>query len=90
MNALMPAQAAAQFLSLFVFATLARWYMVPWLATRSRAEALAPRLWVHVFRYVALQAFSAQRDGFPIFDGGRRGLPETRPAPEGAGRPLPT
>jgi hypothetical protein len=70
MNALMPAQAAAQFLSLFVFATLARWYVVPWLATRSRAEALAPLLWVHVFCYVALQAFSAQRDGFPISDAG--------------------
>jgi hypothetical protein len=70
MNALVPAQAAAQVLSLLVFATLARWYVAPWLATRSRAEALAPLLWVHVFRYVALQAFSAQRDGFPISDGG--------------------
>jgi len=33
MNYLLPAQAAGQFLSLFVFATLARWYVVPWLKT---------------------------------------------------------
>jgi hypothetical protein len=69
MSVLMAAQASAQFISLFVFATLARWYVAPWLNTRSRADALAPLLWVHVFRYIALQAFSAQRDGFPISDG---------------------
>jgi hypothetical protein len=27
-------------------------------------------LWIHLFRYVALQVFSAQHDGFPISDGG--------------------
>jgi hypothetical protein len=27
---------------------------LPWLATRSREEALAPLLWVHVFRYLPL------------------------------------
>src|SRR5262249_33098529 len=70
MNYLIPAQAAAQFLSLFVCATAAQWYLVPWLRTLDRADALAPLLWVHVFRYVALQAFSAQRDGFPISDAG--------------------
>jgi len=70
MSYLLPAQAAAQFLSLLVYATLARWYVTPRLATLSRADALAPLLWIHVFRYVALQAFSAQRDGFPISDHG--------------------
>ena len=70
MNNLLPAQAAAQFLSLFVYATLARWYAAPWLTRISRADALAPLLWIHVFRYVALQAFSAQRDGFPVSDHG--------------------
>ncbi len=70
MNHLMPAQAAAQFLSLIVYAALARWYVVPWLKNRTRADALIALLWVHVFRYVALQVFSAQRTGFPISDGG--------------------
>jgi hypothetical protein len=70
MNYLMPAQAAAQLLSLIVFGAIARWYVVPWLKTHARADALIALLWVHVFRYVALQVFSAQRDGFPISDGG--------------------
>jgi len=55
---------------LFVFGTAAIWYFAPWLKTRSRADALTVLLWIHVFRYLALQAFSAQRDGFPISDGG--------------------
>jgi hypothetical protein len=67
---LMPAQGSAQLLSLIVFGTLATWYVVPWLKTRGRADALTALLWVHVFRYLALQAFSAQLDGFPISDGG--------------------
>jgi len=62
----MPAQAGAQLLSLIVFAAAARWYVVPWLQNRTRADALSALLWVHVFRYVALQVFSAQGDGFPI------------------------
>lgn len=70
MNHLLAAQAAAQVFSLLVYATLARWYVTPRLATLSRADALAPLVWIHVFRYVALQAFSAQRDGFPISDHG--------------------
>src|SRR5947207_11015626 len=69
MTTMMPAQAAAQFLSLFVFGTMARWYAVPWLRSRNRADALTAILWVQVFRYVALQIFAAQREGFPISDG---------------------
>jgi len=74
MISLMQAQAAAQFVSLIVFGTLARWYAAPWLKARGRADALTPLLWIHVFRYVALQAYSAQRDGFPISDGGLRDI----------------
>ena len=70
MNFLQPAQGGTQLLSLIVFATISKWYVVPRLKTVGRAEALVPLLWIHVFRYVALQAFSAQRDGFPISDGG--------------------
>jgi hypothetical protein len=70
MNYLTPAQASAQLLSLIVFAAMARWYAVPWLKSHVRADALIALLWVHVFRYVALQVFSAQTTGFPISDGG--------------------
>ena len=70
MNYLMPAQGSAQLLSLIVFAAISIWYVVPWLNARSRAEALIALLWVHVFRYVALQVFSAQTSGFPISDEG--------------------
>ena len=70
MNYLTPAQALAQLLSLIVFGAVARWYVVPWLNRHERAEALIALLWVHVFRYIALQVFSAQRDGFPISDNG--------------------
>jgi hypothetical protein len=70
MNYQMPAQASAQLISLIVLIAIARWYVVPWLNSRPRADALIALLWVHVFRYVALQVFSAQHDGFPISDGG--------------------
>ena len=70
MNYVTPAQASAQFISLIVFVAAARWYIVPWLNARPLADALIALLWVHVFRYVALQVFSAQHDGFPISDGG--------------------
>ena len=68
---LQSAQALAQASSLAVFATIAVWYVAPWLRSRTRAGALVPLLWVHVFRYVALQTVSAQHSGFPIYDGGR-------------------
>ncbi|HYS85466.1 MAG TPA: hypothetical protein VEN78_10760 [Bradyrhizobium sp.] len=70
MNYLMPAQASAQLISLIALIAIARWYVIPWLNSRPRADALIALLWVHVFRYVALQVFSAQHDGFPISDGG--------------------
>jgi hypothetical protein len=70
MNHLVPAQAGAQLITVLVFIAVARWYVAPWLSTRQRAEALIALLWVHVFRYVALQVFVAQRDGFPISSGG--------------------
>ena len=66
MNHLVPAQAGAQLISLAVYITVAVWYVAPWLARRERAEALIALLWLHVFRYVALQIFSAQQEGFPI------------------------
>jgi hypothetical protein len=70
MSALIPAQAGAQLISLVIYVAIARWYVAPWLAGRARAEALIALLWLHVFRYVALQIFSAQQQGFPISTGG--------------------
>lgn len=70
MNALIPAQAGAQFISLAVFALFAKWYVTPWLDRQKRTDALIALLFVHVFRYVALSAFSAQRGGFPVSDEG--------------------
>ena len=62
----------SQLLSLVVFIAIARWYVTPWLKTLDRATALVALIWPHVFRYVALQAYSAQRAGFPISDDGVR------------------
>jgi hypothetical protein len=70
MTYLIPAQAGAQFISLFIYALLAKWYVAPWLGGLKRADAMIALLWVHVFRYVALMTFSAQRDGFRISDDG--------------------
>jgi hypothetical protein len=60
----------AQLLSLVAFVTIARWYVMPWLRLQQRATALTALLWPHVFRYVALQVYSAQRAGFQISDSG--------------------
>ena len=70
MNLLVPAQAGAQFVSLLIYIAIARWYVAPWLAARRRADALTALLWLHVFRIVALQIFSARQGGFPISMGG--------------------
>ena len=57
-----------QLTSMLVFGSIAFWYVAPWLARQERATALTALVWPHVFRYVALQAYSAQRAGFPISD----------------------
>ncbi len=56
----------ANTLSFVVFVLIALVYAVPWLRTRSRAAALTALLWIHAFRYVALELFSAQRAGLRI------------------------
>lgn len=68
---LMSAAALASVLSFVIFAIMAAWYVAPWLATRHRAEALTPLLWIHAFRHIALQIFSAQKFGFAVSDGAR-------------------
>ena len=68
---LMSAAALASVLSFVMFAIMAIVYVAPWLAGRPRAEALMPLLWVHAFRHVALQIFSAQQFGFAVSDKAR-------------------
>ena len=67
----MSAAALASVLSFVVFAIMAVLHVAPWLAARQRAEALIPLLWVHAFRHVALQIYSAQQFGFAVSDGAR-------------------
>ncbi|SEF12076.1 hypothetical protein SAMN05444161_8683 [Rhizobiales bacterium GAS191] len=65
------AAALALILSFVISGMIAMWYLAPWLGKRRRAEALTFLLWTQVFRYVALQIFSAQQFGFGISDAGR-------------------
>ena len=57
-----------QFVSIVVYGGLAWLYVVPWLRKADRANALTALLWVHVFRYVVLYLYVAQREGYPISD----------------------
>jgi hypothetical protein len=65
------AAALASVLSFAMFVTIAVLHVAPWLAAQQRAEALTPLLWVHAFRYVALQIYSAQQFGFTVSDAAR-------------------
>ena len=60
------AAALANVLNFVMFAMIAVWYVAPWLTGRPRAEALTTLLWVHAFRDIALQIFSAQKFGFAV------------------------
>lgn len=55
-------------ISFLAFSMLAIWYIGPWMRRQPLAIALSGPLWVHAFRYVALQIFSAQHFGFRISD----------------------
>jgi len=65
-----PATAAnlARLFSLVLYVLLARWYVIPWLRSHTRADALILLLWVHAFRYVALHLVDAQSAGYAISD----------------------
>lgn len=54
--------------SFIVFGLATAWYAVPWLRVRPFEQAAVPLLWIHVFRYVALQLFSAQQFGLAASD----------------------
>src|SRR6516225_11034146 len=86
---LMGAAALCSLLNFAIFALMAVWYVAPWLATQQRAEALAPLLWVHAFRHVALQIFSAQQFGSRGFQRSARSDRDRRRHRHGLGSDLP-
>jgi hypothetical protein len=55
-------------ISYVLFITIAIHLVWPWMNRQSVAVALSVPLWVHAFRHIALQIFSAQRFGFGISD----------------------
>jgi hypothetical protein len=55
-------------MSFVLFILFAVWYAGPWMNRRPLAVALSVPLWIHAFRHVALQMFSAQQFGFRIPD----------------------
>lgn len=50
--------------SFAVFGLATTWYALPWLRVRPFEQAVVPLLWIHAFRYIALQAFVAAQFGF--------------------------
>ena len=56
----------AMTISFVAFGLAAAWYAWPWLRERPPRTGLTLLLWIHVFRYVALQIFSSVRAGFEI------------------------
>jgi len=63
---LLSAAVLASLLSFALCMIAAVLYVAPWLGAQQRADALAPLLWIHAFRHVALQIFSAQQFGFAV------------------------
>jgi hypothetical protein len=55
-----------QLISILTYGLIAWWYVAPWLNKLQRSQALTALLWVHVFRYVVLYLYVAQREGYPI------------------------
>jgi hypothetical protein len=68
MMGLTAAALLAMLLSFVVYGTGAAWYAVPRMRAVALGAAITPLLWIHAFRYVALQLFSAQAFGFAIPD----------------------
>jgi hypothetical protein len=58
----------ANTLTFVVYVTFAVWYVVPWIRKKAWNVALASLLWVHAFRHVALQVYSAQKAGLAVPD----------------------
>lgn len=59
---------AATGFSFLIYILAAVWYVGPWIGRRSIVDALSVLVWVHAFRYIALEIFSAQQFGWDIPD----------------------
>jgi hypothetical protein len=68
---LLAAGGAATLLSFAALGVFFALYGLPWLSRQARAEALIALLWVHAFRHIALQIYSAQKYGLAVSDFGR-------------------
>jgi hypothetical protein len=55
-------------ISYVLFISVAVQLVGPWMNRQSLTVALSVPLWVHAFRHIALQIFSAQHFGFGISD----------------------
>jgi hypothetical protein len=66
MTDLTAAALVAMVLSFVVYATAAAWYAAPRMRAVALGAAITPLLWIHAFRHVALQLFSAQAYGLAI------------------------
>ena len=60
---------SATVISFAVFVCAGVWVAAPWLRRQPLALALSLPLWVHAFRHVALQVFSARHFGFAVTEG---------------------
>jgi hypothetical protein len=56
----------AQTITFAALVTAAIWYAAPWMKRHSLATALTAPLWIHAFRQIAMQIFSAREFGFDI------------------------
>jgi hypothetical protein len=56
----------AQAITFVVLVTAAIWYAAPWMKRHPLATALTAPLWIHVFRQIAMQIFSARKFGFDV------------------------
>jgi hypothetical protein len=58
----------AQLISFVLLVSGVVFFIGPWMKRQPLVVALSVPVWVHAFRYVALQVFSAQRFGFAVSD----------------------
>jgi len=56
----------AQTITFAALVTAAICYAAPWMKRHSLATALTAPLWIHAFRQIAMQIFSARKFGFDI------------------------
>jgi hypothetical protein len=56
----------AQTITFVVLVTAALWYAAPWMKLRPLETAMTAPLWIHAFRQIAMQIFSARKFGFDV------------------------